>query len=501
MRKTGRLKRFIEAHPDRVAVKHAHSQINPERLWGTLALQGIKFAFWALNQELCSVDNDNRGGNDHNKKHKTSFTTENTLVIASGTSNGAGTSLRALEEDKKRLIDGLVVIEPNINPDSAGKFVIDFGGDIFAGHGTSLYDNHTLMGIYAPCAALSPSLIGTPFNLDPIGAPLGSRANRCQSLYEFGLLIADDLVGQADEALANLRKNGYYEEQDTLLASHEWLNLWRSLNPTYASAHGRFPVSTNLCGISFGATGADGLPAPLPPETATTLFSNSNGIPPTTGINLINDIAANGPILENLSVSPTSGLTDLNLDGARCFRYLATKDSSFLDEQETRRDRRQFRRVQRGIAETLTSANLHGTPALILTGRNDALVFPNYHSRPYYGLNQLAEGKKSNLSYIEVVNAQHFEAFISNLWLDPATGAVQFVPLHYYLFQALDLMHDYLKGERDYLPPSQVVRPIPRGLDPYDADDAGSDMLPDIQQNPLKEDSITFDGNVLKIPK
>ena len=102
---------------------------------------------------------------------------------------------------------------------------------------------------------------------------------------------------------------------------------------------------------------------------------------------------------------------------------------------------------------------------------------------------------------IEVTNAQHFETFISTLWLDPATGGAQFVPLHYYLFQALDWMDAYLKGERNTLPPSQVVRTIPRGTVPYKLDDAGSSLLPDIQESPASGDEITFDGAVLKIPK
>jgi hydroxybutyrate-dimer hydrolase len=429
------------------------------------------------------------------------FTSDNTLVIASGTSNAAGTSLRALEKDRKGLIDGAAVIEPNINPDSAGKFVIDFDGDIFSGHGTSLYDNHTLMSVYAACAALSPSLIGTPFNLDPIGAPAGSRANRCGSLKDAGLLTEETIEDQAEEALGILRANGYYEEQDTLLASHEWLNLWRSLNPTYAAAHGRFAVWDNLCGISFGATDAVGNPTFFNEEAAETLFSVSGGIPPTGGVNLINDLAANGPIIENLSISPTSGINDLNLDGARCFRYLASADPSLLNGPETRKDLRRLQRVQRGIEETRTTGDLNGTPTILLFGRSDALVFPNYHSRPYYGLNQVVEGNKSRLSLIEVTNAQHFDAFISTLWLDPVTLEVQFVPLHYYLFQALDWMYDYLKGVRNVLPPSQVIRPQPRGLDAYELSDVGTTLLPDINSDPPIEDQITFSGGVLSIPK
>ena len=501
VKKTGKLRKFLDEHHDRVATKHAHSQINPERLWGEQALQGIEFAFWALNNKFRKGGSKGKDDNDSRGNKRRKFTSDNTLVIASGTSNAAGTSLRALEKDHKGLIDGATVIEPNINPDSAGKFVINFGGDIFAGHGTSLYDNHTLMSIYAACAALSPSLEGTPVNLDPIGAPGGSRANRCESLKGAGLLSSNTLNEQANEALSILRDHGYYEEQDTLLGSHEWLNLWRSLNPTYGAAHGRFAVWENLCGISFGATDFDGNPTFLNQVNAEILFSGSGGIPPTFGVNLINDAAVNGPILENLSISPTSGLQDLNLDGAKCFRYLATGDPSFLNGPETQEDRKRLQRVQRGIEETRTSGDLNGTPTIVLYGRSDALVYPNYHSRPYYGLNQVVEGDKSRLSLIEVVNAQHFDALISTLWVDPVTGKVQFVPLHYYLFQALDWMHEYLKGMRNDLPPSQVVRPEPRGSMAYVGSDAGTDLLPDINLTPPPDDQITFSGGVLTIPK
>ena len=505
VKRSPQLERFLDDHPQRIATKHAHSQINPERLWGKLALQAVEFALWALNDRFAD-SHTHRADMDRSRKHRRHtahhrrFRADNTLVIASGTSNAAGVTLRAVEDDRHRLIDAAVVIEPNINPNSAGKFSIDFGGEVFTGHGTSLYDNHTLMSIYAPCAALSPTLAGTPLNFDPLGAPAGARAMRCASLAERGLVSGGSLEQQANSALAVLRANGYYAEQDTLLASHEWLNLWRSLNPTYAAAHGRMAVWDNVCDISFAAIDATGAPLAWDRALAASAFSTSGGIPATAGVALINDAAANGPISENLSISPSTGRMDLNLDGARCFRYLATGDERWLDGAPSARDRHHRRRVQRGIDETLTSADLHGTPTIILAGRSDALVFPNFHARPYYGLNQVVEGAASHLSYIEVVNAQHFEAFISTFWLDPVSG-VQFVPLHYYLFQALHWMRDYLKGSRTSLPPSQIVRPVPRGLTAYTSASPGTAMLPAIQDNPAQGDRIVFEDRVLTIPK
>jgi hydroxybutyrate-dimer hydrolase len=129
VRDSKRLRDFLAGHPDRVATKHAHSMDNSENHWGDFAVKGTQFAFWALN--------------DHFDTHK--FKPYNTLVIAAGVSNGAGTALRALERDRGRMIDGLVVSEPSINP-RKGKYAIKFGDDVFDPNGLTLYDAITLMG-------------------------------------------------------------------------------------------------------------------------------------------------------------------------------------------------------------------------------------------------------------------------------------------------------------------------------------------------------------------
>src|SRR5688572_7392209 len=148
-----KLDAYVAANPHRVATKHAHSQLNPERLWGDFALAGIEFALWALS--------------DHYKKR---FDKENTLVIAAAASNGGGMALRALEKDAKGLIDGVVVTEPNIGPQDGGV-AIRFGNEApFKPDGRSLYDSITLMSVYAACAMQSPALAGTPFfGAQPLG--------------------------------------------------------------------------------------------------------------------------------------------------------------------------------------------------------------------------------------------------------------------------------------------------------------------------------------------
>jgi len=483
VKNSSKLRDFLEEHPDRVAVKHAHSQINPESLWGEFALNSIRFAFWALN--------------DYFKDKR--FVPANTLVIASGVSNGAGVSLRSLEADRQGLIDGLVVSEPSINP-RKGPFVIEFGDEIFDPKGQTLNESITLMGTFAGCAALDSSLFGTPFyGLEPIGAPVGARANRCTALYKMGLLSAGTLEGQTAEALQILRDNGYYQEEDWGIASHEWLNLWRSLQSTYAASYGRFAVWENVCNVSFAATAAEtGFPIPVPDAAARILFATSSGIPATGGINLIADAATNGPILENLAISASSGLADLNLDSALCFRYLSTGDPGVLPDKLTSSDFINYLRVKNGARELQTTGRLRGKPAIIIHGREDALVFPNYQSRAYYALNQSIEKQKSRLRYWEVTPAQHFDTFISGLWTSGLpVGEVQFVPLHYYLTEGLELMYEHLKNGAP-LPPSQVIHATPRGTDAYTPTNV-STLLPLPQADP--EDAITFSKGVLHIPR
>ena len=478
LRSSPKLDAYVAANPYRVATKHAHSQLNPERLWGRFALDGIEFAFWALNDHF-----EKKGGKRFDRK--------NTLVIAAGASNGGGMALRALEEDGKGLIDGLVVTEPNIGPQD-GRFVIRFGDDPpFDPAGRSIYDSMTLMSVYAACAAHAPGAAGT-VQIPGLTAPQAAGLLRCTSLKEKGLVSGTTTAEQAASALSVIRAHGYAAEQDWGIASHDTLNLWRALQPTYANAYGRFAIEDNVCGVSFAATDATGKPAPMTQANAKKLFADSSGVPATGGVNLIADRAANGPILENLAISRSTGVADLNIDSALCFRALETGEGLASGE-----DWANHIRVKVGTRQIETSGRLHGRPAIVIHGRRDALVFPNLHSRAYYGLNQQHEGRKSRLSYIEVTTGQHFDAFISSLFVGPA--GVQFAPLHYYFVLAMDSMYAHLTAGAA-LPPSQVVRPTPRGLAPYSAANVPG-LLPLPSLAPADGDRIRFKDRVLAIPE
>ena len=470
---------YVAANPYRVATKHAHSQANPEGLWGRFALDGIEFAFWALNDHF-----EKKGGKRFDRK--------NTLVIAAGASNGGGMALRALEEDGNSLIDGLVVTEPNIGPED-GRFVIRFADDPpFDPAGRSLYDSITLMSVYAACAAHAPGAADT-FQIPGLTAPQAAGLLRCASLKEKGLVSGATPAEQAASALAQIRAHGYAKAQDWGIASHDTLNLWRSLAPTYANAYGRFEIEGNVCGVSFAATDALGRPAPMTQANARKLFADSSGIPATGGVNLIADRAQNSPILENAAISRSTGRADLNIDSALCFRALQTGEGLASGQ-----DWVDFIQVKVGTQQIQTSGKLRGKPAIVIHGRRDALVFPNLHSRAYYGLNQEREGKNSRLSYIEVTTGQHFDAFISSLFVS-ATGSAQFAPLHYYFVLAMDRMYAHLTTGAA-LPPSQVVRPVPRGALPYTAANVPL-LLPAPSNSPTTANRITFEPGVLTIPE
>jgi hydroxybutyrate-dimer hydrolase len=482
---SARLDAYLALNPHRIATKHAHSQINPERLWGRFVLQSIEFAFWALNDHLEATD-------------QTALSRKNTIVIAAGVSNGGGSSLRAVEMDRTGLIDGVVVTEPSIGPE-AGRYSIQFGSDPpFDPAGRSTYDAVTMMGVYASCAALSPTLAGSPFfGAQPLGSPPNSLQNRCASLRDKGLVSGDTIAEQAAAALAVLRANGYAAAQDWGIPSHEALSVWRSLQATYANAYGRYRVEDDLCGVSFAAIDATLRPAPIAEAVARRLFADSVGAPPTGGVNLIADRSATGPILENFAVSRSTSRTDLDLDGALCFRYLETGERELLAGLDANEGWLDHARVHAGTRQVEVSGRMRHRPAIVIHGRRDALVFPNLNSRAYYALNQERDPMRSRLSYIEVTTGQHFDAFISSLLLGP-TG-VQFAPVHYYLVQAMDSMYAHLTTGAA-LPPSQVVRPTPRGVEPYTPANVAT-LLPLPLLAPAEGDRITFAGGVLTIPQ
>jgi len=470
---------FNTATPNRFAVKHAHSQQNPEKDWGKWTLQSIEFAYFVLNQQYGDLARD---GVTRVKK----LVPANTIVIASSVSNGAGAALAAAEQDTQGLISGIAVSEPEVQLAPDNRLSIKRGGSTLVGTGKQLYDYFTLANLLQPCAALvSPST--NAFNTTAnTPASTAIATNRCTALKANGLVTGTTTAEQAASALAALVAAGWEPESNVLQASH-YSFATLAVGLTYANTYGRFSVKDNLCGYSFAATGGPTSATPNAPVAASanalaTSFGTSNGVPPIgpVGINIVNNLSANGPLLDAASLS-SGNVQDYNIAGALCLRDLFTGTSA------------NSARVKQGISEVVRSANLRGKPALIVQGRADTLLPVAFTGRPYYGMNKIVEGSASRLSYIEVANAQHFDAFLAF-----PGYAERMVPLHRYFIQAMDLMYANLKTGA-VLPASQVVRTVPRGFTGTAVNPISAANVPPIKTAPAAADQISFANNMLVI--
>jgi hydroxybutyrate-dimer hydrolase len=315
-------------------------------------------------------------------------------------------------------------------------------------------------------------------------------------LFDKGLLTSATLEKQAAEAQGIINRFGILPEQNFVQPSHWFLNVPIGIAVTFANAYAGTSVLSNLCGYSFGATDAtSAVPVPLASTAEAALFATSNGIPPTAGVNLINNDSANGPLENRVSTSPSTRRADQNLDGALCLRALATGTDLVTGKRLRGEALVEQRKIARSIQRILASGDLGGIPTVIVTGRSDAILPPNHTSRAYFGLNNLVEGDASNMHYYEVTNAQHLDA------LNPVPGFdSRFIPLHHYFIQALDFMLAHLTNGKP-LPPSQVVRTTPRGVSADGAvPDLGEANLPPIESTPPDGALITFVDGIVHIP-
>ncbi|MGQ5525557.1 3-hydroxybutyrate oligomer hydrolase family protein [Chitinimonas sp. PSY-7] len=473
---------FNAAYPNRIAVKHAHSQQNSEKDWGRDTLRAVEFAFYLLNERYGSLSAS--GG------RKTDYATPaRVTVIAASVSNGGGAALAAAELDTKGLIDGVAVGEPQVQPRDVSGISIRQGGSTQQSIGRPLIDYITLANLYQPCAVQSARLAGTNSAFNTIN--VSQAASRCAALAGKGLITGTTLAEQANAAYDKLIAGGWLAEADTLHASHYGLNATLGIAMAYVNAYGRFSVAENVCGYSYAFTDDSGdLTAPVFSGLAG-MFGNGNGVPPMAGISVINNLSVGGPKADAASVSASTISADYNVDGAICLRKLATGINPLTGSALTGSEKVLADRVSTGVQEVLRSGNLKGKPAIIVTGRSDALIPVNHAARAYYAMNQKVEGAASKLSYIEVANAQHFDGF-----LGLEGFPTRFVPLHVYVGQAMEAMWRHLKTGAA-LPQSQLVRTTPRTLP---SDNITSANLPSIVATPATTEAIAYAGGVLTIP-
>jgi len=105
------------------------------------------------------------------------------------------------------------------------------------------------------------------------------------------------------------------------------------------------------------------------------------------------------------------------------------------------------------------------------------------------------DNASSQLSYVEVSNAQHFDAFLPFSGFDS-----RFVPLHAYFTQAMNAMYAKLTT-KTALPGSQVVRTTARGGNPGAAPALTALNVPPIAATPAAADAIGFTGTAINVPQ
>jgi len=472
---------FNALTPDRFAFKHAHSQRNPEKDWGSDTLAAGQYALYALNDRYGTAAN------------PTPFNAANTLVIAGSVSNGGAAVVRAAELDTTGLIDGVVAAEPVTElPGSTGYGVL-FAGAPVSSQGRHLADYTTYANIYQPCAARAAAVQpagGGQIDFITFGG-LGARAdNRCQSLFDKGLVTGATAADWANDALAKLRAYGWTAEADILHNSHYGTATTPNLASFYPLAYGRFSVLENVCATSFANTNATGDVVPATAAGKVALFASGNGTAAGPATPVYN-ASVGGAKNVLLGTSPSTARLDLSLDQALCMRALVTGETF---PGVTMPSAAQTAAVRAGMAETSVNGNLRGKPTMVIAGRADALIPINHNARAYAAFNRATEGANSKLRYVEVTNAQHFDAFL------PFTGFdTRFVPLHVYFNRAMDSMYAHLKNGTA-LPASQVVRTTPRGGAPGAAPAITGANVPAFSATPAAGNEIAFGTTTVSVP-
>jgi hydroxybutyrate-dimer hydrolase len=184
----------------------------------------------------------------------------------------------------------------------------------------------------------------------------------------------------------------------------------------------------------------------------------------------------------------------MNLDGALALRQvIAGTDPPGNPLSDI--DKEYHERIAEGISAIRATGDLKGKPVLVVHGMDDAILPVNHTSRPYAALNRLVEKESSRFRYYEVTNAHHLDMLNSFDGFN-----YRYIPLHYYYHMALDLLLEHLKNEQP-LPPSHVVRTMPRGKTPEgEVNELKQINLPPISREPNGFNEITIERGTIHIP-
>ncbi|OTQ57185.1 3-hydroxybutyrate oligomer hydrolase family protein [Gilliamella sp. A7] len=459
---------FIQNHPNRYAVKQLHSKQNPEHNWGKYVLESIEFALYEINDRFSA-------------KNARNFNSYNTLILIYGSEDGASAALKAGELDKSGLINGIVAVNPQIqpNPDIASLIIQD-SASIRSFQYNSIPDYATVAALYIPCAipAIEPNKSD---NYVPYASKYLYSQNRCDALKKANLLT----TGTPEEALRKLQYYGWNSGIEIQLP-YFYYNESIAFPYQYISSYGRYDVTENMCDYSVASTQQEplynfGEVMPLKEVNFAEIWSLSNGhLPIWTDKNVTAiDIVANqdlvSPRREWYSSSETKNQVDYGTKGAICLREKITE-----------------KRVNDGLKQVQATGNLNKTKTFIVHGQNNVKQLINHTSRPYVALNSAVEGKESQLRYIEVENASYLDG------KSPFDNTL--LAIDYYGEDAIEWLWANLNNNTT-LPESQVVHTKPRGGSIGQAPQATIENLVPIAQKPDSNNLIVIENRKISLPK
>lgn len=459
---------FIKNYPNRYAVKQLHSKQNPEHNWGKYVLQSIEFALYEINDRFSATNTRN-------------FTSYNTLILIYGAEDGASAALNAGELDKIGTINGIVAVNPQIQPNpEIASLTIQEGTSVRSFKYNSIPDYATTAALYIPCAipAIEPNKAD---NYVPYASKYFYSQNRCDALKKANLLTK----GTPKEALEKLYSYGWRPEMEIQLPY--FYNKESIAFPyQYISSYGRFDVTENMCDYSVASTQQDplynfGEVMPLKEVKFSEIWSLSNGHLPiwankdVTAIDLVANKDIDSPRREWFSSSEIKNQIDYGTKGAICLREKITE-----------------KRVNDGLKQVQATGNLNKIKTFIVHGQSNVKQLINHTSRPYVALNSGVEGKESQLRYIEVENASYLDG------KSPFDNTL--LAIDYYGEDAIEWLWANLTNNTT-LPESQVIRTKPRGGSISQAPQATLENLVPIAQKPDSSNLIMIEDRKISLPK
>jgi hydroxybutyrate-dimer hydrolase len=286
-----------------------------------------------------------------------------------------------------------------------------------------LFDHVLLHYLLQPAAVLAPER-STAMTAIPETLRAGLEKWTAE-LAASGLVAGDTTAERALDARRQLEAAGVLREALDGGIANVAFGVWPALAEAYASTYAGLGPEASPCGLSYAPVDATFQARAFSAEELARLAADSSGIPPTGGIQIVDDagrFAAFG-----------------SFEHLLCMQEFAKTAS-----------------LRAGVRAAQMRAPGSKTPVIVLHGRLDALIPVNFSSRAWYARYLQNGGRKAR--YYEIEHAHHFDAFNAL----PGWGE-RFVPMQPQLQAAMDLMHAHLAHGRP-LPPSQVVRSRTRKL-------------------------------------